>query len=43
MDFQKVQTQLCTVITIPVTPFAADGSFDREAYMAAIQRMLAGG
>ena len=43
MDFQALQAQLSTVITIPVTPFAADGSFDRENHVATIRRLVAAG
>jgi 4-hydroxy-tetrahydrodipicolinate synthase len=43
VNFQDIQAQLRTVITIPVTPFASDGSFDRGRHIAAVQRLVAAG
>jgi len=43
MDLSELKEALATVVAIPVTPFAADGSIDRVAYGANIRRTLTAG
>jgi 4-hydroxy-tetrahydrodipicolinate synthase len=43
MRWSELQQGLATVIAIPVTPFAADGSVDFESYARLVERMVDGG
>ncbi|WP_432138297.1 MULTISPECIES: dihydrodipicolinate synthase family protein [unclassified Streptomyces] len=41
--FETQRAALADVVAIPVTPFAEDGSVDREAHRALVRRLLDGG
>ncbi|WP_438295869.1 dihydrodipicolinate synthase family protein [Streptomyces sp. HUAS TT7] len=41
--FDAMRDALADVVAIPVTPFAEDGSIDRDAYRALLRRLLDGG
>ncbi|MFJ7152969.1 dihydrodipicolinate synthase family protein [Streptomyces sp. NPDC100445] len=41
--FQSRRAALADVVAIPVTPFAEDGSVDRDAHRALLRRLLDGG
>ncbi|MGY6022168.1 dihydrodipicolinate synthase family protein [Streptomyces spinosirectus] len=41
--FETQRTALADVVAIPVTPFAADGTVDRDAHRALLRRLLDGG
>ncbi|MBW8796035.1 MAG: dihydrodipicolinate synthase family protein [Streptomyces sp.] len=41
--FETQRAALADVVAIPVTPFAADGSVDRDAHRALLRRLLDGG
>ncbi|AOR35041.1 dihydrodipicolinate synthase family protein [Streptomyces fodineus] len=43
VTFESQRAALADVVAIPVTPFAADGSVDRNAHRALLRRMLDGG
>jgi 4-hydroxy-tetrahydrodipicolinate synthase len=43
MNFDDLKQALCTVVAVPVTPFAAGGQIDWEGYRGVIQRLTAGG
>lgn len=43
MNLRDIQSSLCTVIAIPVTPFNADGSIDFARYRQLVSRMVDGG
>jgi len=41
--FEAQRTALADVVAIPVTPFAEDGTIDREAHLSLLRRLLDGG
>ena len=43
MQFAELQRGLATVVAIPITPFAADGSADFETYARLLERMVDNG
>lgn len=43
MEFEKVKESLCSVVAIPVTPFAEDGPVDFDAYGRNVRRIEAAG
>jgi 4-hydroxy-tetrahydrodipicolinate synthase len=43
MHFDDLKQALCTLVTVPVTPFDADGQVDLAAFRRVISRMTAGG
>ncbi|WP_185035526.1 dihydrodipicolinate synthase family protein [Streptomyces candidus] len=43
MEHPALRAALADVVAIPVTPFAADGSIDRDAFRATLRRLLDGG
>ncbi|MFI5801844.1 dihydrodipicolinate synthase family protein [Streptomyces sp. NPDC051561] len=43
MDHSAQRAALADVVAIPVTPFAADGSIDRDVFRALLRRLLDGG
>ena len=43
MNTDKIKQALATVVAIPVTPFAADGSVDYPAYRRVIERLIEAG
>jgi 4-hydroxy-tetrahydrodipicolinate synthase len=43
VTFETARAALADVVAIPVTPFAEDGSVDREAHRALLRRLLEGG
>ncbi|MER6469832.1 dihydrodipicolinate synthase family protein [Streptomyces collinus] len=43
VTFKAQRTALADVVAIPVTPFAADGSVERDAHRALLRRLLDGG
>jgi 4-hydroxy-tetrahydrodipicolinate synthase len=43
MRLSEIQNELRTVIAIPVTPFAADGSVDFDTYARLVARLVDGG
>ncbi|KMS91708.1 MULTISPECIES: dihydrodipicolinate synthase family protein [Streptomyces] len=43
VTFERQRAALADVVAIPVTPFAEDGSVDRETHRALLRRLLEGG
>jgi 4-hydroxy-tetrahydrodipicolinate synthase len=43
MHFDDLRQALCTVVTVPVTPFDAEGQVDLEAFRRVVSRLSAGG
>ncbi|MEW2288922.1 dihydrodipicolinate synthase family protein [Streptomyces sp. NPDC047841] len=43
VTFERQRAALADVVAIPVTPFAEDGSVDRDAHRALLRRLLEGG
>jgi 4-hydroxy-tetrahydrodipicolinate synthase len=43
MDFEELKRAFATVVAIPVTPFAADGSVDFTTYSRLLERMVDSG
>jgi 4-hydroxy-tetrahydrodipicolinate synthase len=43
MHFDDLKQALCTLVTVPVTPFDADGQVDLAAFRRFISRLTAGG
>ena len=43
MHFVDLKQALCTLVTVPVTPFDADGQVDLAAFRRVISRLTAGG
>lgn len=43
MTLQEIQTALCSVIAIPVTPFHPDGSVDYQGYGRLLSRLITNG
>ncbi|POX61929.1 dihydrodipicolinate synthase family protein [Streptomyces sp. Ru62] len=43
VTFERQRAALADVVAIPVTPFAEDGSVDRETHRALLRRLLDGG
>ncbi len=41
--YEAQRTALAEVVAIPVTPFAEDGSVDRDTHRALLRRLLDGG
>src|SRR5215203_1370204 len=43
MDFEELKRAFATVVAIPVTPFAVDGSADFRTYARLLERMIDSG
>ncbi|MEV8564069.1 dihydrodipicolinate synthase family protein [Streptomyces sp. NPDC051322] len=43
MNFQPLRTALADVVSIPVTPFGADGAIDESTHRALLRRLIDGG
>ena len=43
MHFDDLRQALCSVVTVPITPFEAEGQVDLEAFRRVVSRLSAGG
>jgi len=43
MHFDDLKQALCTLVTVPITPFDAEGQVDLEAFGRIVGRLTAGG
>jgi 4-hydroxy-tetrahydrodipicolinate synthase len=43
MHFDDLRQSLCTLVTVPITPFDGDGQIDFEAYRGVVSRLTEGG